>query len=142
MIKREMDEFGSVSALAIENISNSNVQMKVIQELDNSRNMLRKSLKEAEEQLRKDTGEYGMLEKSLLKMSRSNNDSINVYEKTKNLPSRTSTVISYSETDGTPVVDISGENFGVQLLKSSFTDIVRYMTCLKHGLMDESKLQA
>ena len=137
MIKREMDEFGSVSALAIENISNSNVQMKVIQELDNSRNMLRKSLKEAEEQLRKDTGEYGMLEKSLLKMSRSNNDSINVYEKTKNLPSRTSTVISYSETDGTPVVDISGENFGVQLLKSSFTDIVRYMTCLKHGLMDE-----
>ena len=60
MIKREMDEFGSVSALAIENISNSNVQMKVIQELDNSRNMLRKSLKEAEEQLRKESEEAAL----------------------------------------------------------------------------------
>ena len=133
MIQRDIDEFGSVSALAIESISESNIQMKVIQELDLSRNLLRKSLKEAEEHLTRESKENKALEGSMLRVAQESS-----IDSAKSAPlDVVASMVSFSDVDGSPVVDSNKDNVETEQLRLFFRHIVKYIACFHHGLMDE-----
>ena len=123
MIQRDIDEFGSVSALAIESISESNIQMKVIQELDLSRNLLRKSLKEAEEHLTRESNEYNAVEGSMLRVAQESS-----IESAKSAPlDGVASMVSFSDVDGSPVVDSNKDNVETEQLRLFFRHIVKYI---------------